>query len=84
MALPSVGRDWGVRLPHEKYCLTGVGWGLKEEWESEIEEEEEGAGEGGKGVGEEGDGDEEGDERMEDIFGELGDDGGEDREMEDA
>lgn len=32
---PLVG---GVRLPHEKYCLTGVGWGLKDEWDSEGEE----------------------------------------------
>ncbi|KAK2792928.1 Transcription initiation factor TFIID subunit 9 [Onygenales sp. PD_12] len=29
----------GVRLPPERFCLTGVGWGLKEEWESEGEEE---------------------------------------------
>lgn len=28
----------GVKLPHERYCLTGVGWGLKTEWESEGEE----------------------------------------------
>ncbi|RMD45071.1 hypothetical protein DV735_g197, partial [Chaetothyriales sp. CBS 134920] len=28
----------GVKLPHEKYCLTGVSWGLKEEWDSEGEE----------------------------------------------
>ena len=28
----------GVRLPHEKYCLTGMSWGLKEEWDSEGEE----------------------------------------------
>ena len=28
----------GVRLPHEKYCLTGVGWGLKDQWDSEGEE----------------------------------------------
>lgn len=32
---PMIG---GVRLPHEKYCLTGVGWGLKDEWDSEGEE----------------------------------------------
>jgi len=28
----------GVRLPHEKYCLTGVSWALKDEWDSEGEE----------------------------------------------
>ena len=32
---PMIG---GVKLPHEKYCLTGVGWGLKDEWDSEGEE----------------------------------------------
>lgn len=31
----------GVRLPHERYCLTGSGWGLKNEWESEGEETDE-------------------------------------------
>ena len=25
----------GVRLPPEKYCLTGMGWGLRDEWDSE-------------------------------------------------
>ncbi|KAI9719413.1 MAG: hypothetical protein M1812_003484 [Candelaria pacifica] len=99
IGLPVVGRDWGVRLPHEKYCLTGVGWGLREEWDSEGDEVEEGGddddddgGVGGVGDGgikvdgedREGEGDEEGDERMEDFFGELGDEGGGDREMEDA
>ena len=38
VALPSMGREWGLRLPPEQYCLTGVGWGLKDEWESEEEE----------------------------------------------
>lgn len=28
----------GIKLPHERYCLTGMGWGLKNEWESEGEE----------------------------------------------
>ncbi len=92
VALPSVGREWGVRLPPERYCLTGVGWGLKEEWESEGEgEDEEGAGleereekteEEGEGEGE-GD-DDEGDERMEDVFGEQEEGGEGDRDMDDA
>ncbi|OAX85426.1 hypothetical protein ACJ72_00197 [Emergomyces africanus] len=30
----------GMRLPPERFCLTGVGWGLREEWESEGDEEE--------------------------------------------
>lgn len=28
----------GVRLPHERHCLTGMSWGLLNEWESEGEE----------------------------------------------
>jgi transcription initiation factor TFIID subunit 9B len=80
----------GVRLPAEKYCLTGVGWGLKEEWDSEGEEEVEGEDpEGGNvdmaqvdragGGGEEDD--DEGDDgmgTMEDVFGDEagGGDGG--------
>ncbi|KAJ9646418.1 Transcription initiation factor TFIID subunit 9 [Coniosporium tulheliwenetii] len=48
IALPRVEREFGVRLPDEKYCFTGVGWGLKEEWDSEVEEEE---GDGGLGDG---------------------------------
>ena len=35
VALPPVRQEWGVRLPPEKYCLTGVGWGLRGEWDSE-------------------------------------------------
>lgn len=35
--LPKVERVWGVRLPPEKYCLTGVGWGLREEWDDDEE-----------------------------------------------
>ncbi|KAF2493949.1 TFIID-31kDa-domain-containing protein [Lophium mytilinum] len=41
VALPRVEREYGVRLPPERYCLTGVGWGVKDEWESEEEEAEE-------------------------------------------
>lgn len=40
MALPRVEREFGVRLPPERYCFTGVGWDLKDSWEEEIEEEE--------------------------------------------
>lgn len=89
VALPKVGRGYGVQLPEEKYCLTGVGWGLKEEWDSEEEEDEprvngiagaapsaakqEDEDMGGvDGTGEE-EGDEEGEGKMEDIFGEGGD-----------
>jgi len=89
VALPPVGRDWGQRLPPERYCLTGVGWGLRDEWDSDGETVMEGdADKVGAGVradvsmdtGE--GGEEDGDERMEDFFGEdLG--GGEDKDMED-
>lgn len=37
--LPRPERDFGLRLPPERYCLTGVGWGVKDEWESEGEED---------------------------------------------
>lgn len=91
VALPGVSRGGdsagggvlmgGMRLPPERFCLTGSGWDLKSEWESEGEEEIEmedapggagGAGEGPTGgEGEEHDDeDEEGGGRMEDIFGE--------------
>ncbi|KAF4239456.1 hypothetical protein CNMCM8980_001691 [Aspergillus fumigatiaffinis] len=29
----------GMRLPPERFCLTGTGWNMKDEWESEGEEE---------------------------------------------
>jgi transcription initiation factor TFIID subunit 9B len=69
VALPRVlQNEWGVRLPSERFVLSGVPWGLKEEWETE----DEGAAEGMEGVetteeqGVEG-GEEGGD--MSDIFG---------------
>ncbi|MCJ1454112.1 Transcription initiation factor TFIID subunit 9 [Mycoblastus sanguinarius] len=76
VALPPVSREWGMRLPPEQYCLTGVGFDLKEDWDEVMEDVDE-----NKGVDEvvkdepmddnegEGDGDAEGG-RMEDIFGE--------------
>ncbi|RAR03446.1 fibronectin type iii [Stemphylium lycopersici] len=39
IALPRVEREFGVRLPPERYCFTGVGWGVKGAWEEEVEEE---------------------------------------------
>ncbi|KAL8872436.1 MAG: hypothetical protein Q9174_001933 [Haloplaca sp. 1 TL-2023] len=84
--LPPVGKDWGVRLPPEQYCLTGMGWKLKEEWETMGLVEE------GNDVGldhamtdgaedEDGDGAEDGNERMEDFFGEDVNGNEEDEEM---
>ncbi|OJJ87663.1 putative transcription initiation factor TFIID, 31kD subunit, partial [Aspergillus glaucus CBS 516.65] len=64
----------GMRLPPERFCLTGVGWDMKEEWESEGEEEIQEPVDGeGEGEGDdEGNGDDDDDEdgKMEDIFGE--------------
>jgi transcription initiation factor TFIID subunit 9B len=72
----------GMRLPPERFCLTGTGWNLKDEWDSEGEEEEnmpdapqQQAKEGAAGADEveekeEGDEDEDEDGKMEDIFGE--------------
>ncbi|KAM5464478.1 Transcription initiation factor TFIID subunit 9 [Microsporum audouinii] len=68
----------GIRLPPERFCLTGVGWDMKGEWESEGEEDMDvdtqaagaGAGAGAeKDAGEEGDEDDDADGRMEDVFG---------------
>ena len=85
VALPTVGRDWGLRLPPEQFCLTGVGWGLKEEWDSDGEREGEGEVEDEVMNEQEGEGDvgEDEEERMEDVFGERLDGAGDDREMED-
>jgi transcription initiation factor TFIID subunit 9B len=80
VALPSMGREWGVRLPPERYCLTGVGWGLKEEWDSEGSEGDDGMRdqemqdvEGAQEAGEDDDA------KMEDLFG-----GEEDKDMANA
>ena len=87
----------GMRLPPERFCLTGTGWNMKDEWDSEGEEDDmpdaptqAGAGNGAAGEeGEEGGDDDEGDGKMEDIFGEdtaMGEagDGDEDQKMNDA
>jgi len=87
--LPKPERAWGVQLPPERYCLTGTGWNLKEEWDSEDEEEskekdiskEQTNGDGDKqmgGVDEERTEEVEGD-TFEDVFGKDSD-----REMDDA
>lgn len=83
----------GMRLPPERFCLTGTGWNMKDEWESEGEEEIEvgGAGDTQKEQEDgEGDEDEDGGEdgKMEDVFGEdtaMGEgDDGEDKTMTDV
>ena len=73
----------GLRLPHERHILTGMGWGLKDEWESEGEQSQaeddmqvdQMAGEEEEGMGM--DEDEEGAGRMEDVFGGDGEGEGE-------
>lgn len=70
----------GLRLPHERHCLTGMSWGLRDEWESEGEEETAEPSTQAKTDGMQIDGDdemeqdldEEGAGRMEDLFGEEG------------
>lgn len=53
VALPKVAaHEWGVRLPNERFVLSGVSWGLQDAWagmegEDEEEEEEEEDEEGG-------------------------------------
>ena len=91
VALPKVERGYGVQLPEEKYCLTGVGWSLQEEWDSEVEDEEPklngtagaalpaATGEDDEDMGGvEEEGDDEGEGKMEDIFGEGPADGEDD------
>lgn len=79
IALPRIDRAHGMQLPPEKYCLTGPGWGLKEEWDSDEDipiaddepEQTSAAKDDDRMEGLEGadDEDEEGGGRMEDVFG---------------
>ncbi|KAF2719830.1 TFIID-31kDa-domain-containing protein [Polychaeton citri CBS 116435] len=80
VALPRVSerRGYGVLLPEEKYCLTGTGWGVRDEWSSDEEEDEE---EEEAGVGAvNGVGDEEGGEKEDADMGGIDDAGDEDDE----
>lgn len=84
VALPTVGPEFGVRLPPEKYCLTGVNWDLAEgmeEFEEYTDDEDDemqmpdATGLGGSGIpggGLDDDGDNEEDEEkmdVDDLFG---------------
>ena len=40
IALPKVEAGYGVQLPPEKFCLTGVGWSMQKEWDEEVAEDE--------------------------------------------
>ncbi|KAB8304247.1 hypothetical protein EYC80_003664 [Monilinia laxa] len=78
IALPRVlQNEWGVRLPAERFVLTGVPWGLKDEWVEDDEEEDEPVGESMEGIiaaeEENLEGDEEGAGDMNDLFGTGGD-----------
>ncbi|RFU33296.1 hypothetical protein B7463_g3076, partial [Scytalidium lignicola] len=70
ISLPRVlQNEWGVRLPSERFVLTGVPWGLKEEWEDRDDGEPVDAMEGVQATEEEGvEGGEDGG-RVEDLFG---------------
>ncbi|EOD47872.1 putative transcription initiation factor 31kd protein [Neofusicoccum parvum UCRNP2] len=85
VSLPRPEREYGVRLPPERYCFTGAGWGLKEEWDSEVEDDGEGDNDGVNGGDRmEGVRGEDMEEDDEDEFEEVMGVGGEDREMMDA
>lgn len=78
IALPRVlQNEWGVRLPSERFVLSGVPWGLKGEWVEAADDDEEEIGdlmEGIQNTVEEGmEGGEEGEGTMEDLFGGDGD-----------
>jgi len=70
VALPRVlQNEWGVRLPSERFVLTGVPWGLKGEWVVDEDEATQGDGMEGVEMDEQGlEGGEEGG-TMEDLFG---------------
>ena len=63
--------EWGVRLPSERFVLTGVPWGLKDEWEGDESDTQADGMEGIEATEEEGVEAEGG--RIEDLFGEEAD-----------
>ncbi|CAJ2500674.1 Uu.00g035270.m01.CDS01 [Anthostomella pinea] len=67
VALPRVlANEWGVRLPNERFVLSGVGWQLRDHWAGaagpDSDDDEDGDGEGGEGGADEMEG-------LEDAFG---------------
>lgn len=88
VALPIIGRDWGLRLPPEQYCLTGVGWALKEEWDSDGDEASKCDDQNMVDRTIDQDGEEyeaeDGNQRMEDIFGENFDSAEKDEQMDEG
>ena len=85
IALPPMPPDRTLRLPPERYVLTGAGYGLKDEWDSEGEEDVvNGDDQVDQIMAGDNEGGEEEDERMEDLFGESFGGRNEDQEMEDS
>ena len=79
VALPKPDKEFGIRLPPERYCLTGVGWQMKEEWDEEEEDDDD---------DDDGGGGDDGDDEEQDGIGmgtvgldaEMGEGGGEEEE----
>ncbi|KAI0183776.1 hypothetical protein EV127DRAFT_256800 [Xylaria flabelliformis] len=83
VALPRIlANEWGVRLPNERFVLSGQGWGLQDQWglEGSDSEEEDDGSDAMEGLEGQKDKDEKNDEGGLDEF--LGDDMG-DEDMED-
>lgn len=84
VALPPVDKGYGIRLPPEKYCLTGVNWELVEGDELLIDDDSEDhdmEGDGPATIGAQEDGGE-GEMDVDDSFG--GGEGDMDNNMTDA
>jgi transcription initiation factor TFIID subunit 9B len=88
VALPRVlANEWGVRLPNERFVLSGQSWGLRDQWGDNSEDDED-AGEDGDDDAMEGlEGEKKGKDKGEDEEGGgldefLGDDMGEDEDMD--
>ena len=51
VALPTVGPEFGVRLPPEKYCLTGINWDLKDSGDDFMDDDDDDDDDDGLGMG---------------------------------
>ncbi|KAK6496727.1 Transcription initiation factor TFIID subunit 9 [Arthrobotrys musiformis] len=72
VALPTVKKDWGTKLPLEQYCLTGVNWELLAEPTDDGADEEEENGDGdGDATPRENPKNEEADEEMPDAVADM-------------
>jgi transcription initiation factor TFIID subunit 9B len=79
VALPRVPpAEWGVRLPSERFVLSGVGWGLRDAWAGmgdDMDDEDEDDDGGGEGEGGDGGGAMEGVENTGENAEDVGGDG---------